>query len=114
MEVGTRPWGYYEVLYDGDDCKVKRITVNPGHRLSLQYHNHRDETWKIISGNGSIIRNTVESSVQTGDVIYVACGTIHRIKNTGQMPLVFVEIQTGTYFGEDDIIRLEDDYERVD
>lgn len=117
--ITERPWGTYDILYDGADCKVKRIVVNPGHRLSLQSHTKRDEDWLIISGEGEIeiiTKNSQERWVTyPGEHVAVARGYKHRISNlTGTEPVVLIEIQTGSYFGEDDIIRYEDDYGRVD
>lgn len=107
-----RPWGNYQVLYDGEDCKVKRITVNPAARLSLQWHQHRSETWKIISGEGTVTKGGTEHPASAGDTFFIPAGIPHRIASAKKVPLVFVEIQTGSYFGEDDIIRIQDDYER--
>ena len=113
MTNSERPWGHYEILYDGKDCKVKLITVKPGHRLSYQYHFERDELWKVISGKGMVTLNGSEIPVLEGSVIHICKFVKHRVKNTGSDDLVFVEIQVGSYFGEDDIVRLEDDYERT-
>ena len=113
LEDSMRPWGYYDILYDGDDCKVKRIVIKPGKRLSYQYHHKRDELWKIISGVGSVTLDGSNWSVCAGSDVNVLKGVKHRIENTSQDELlVFIEIQTGDYFGEDDIVRLEDDYGR--
>jgi mannose-6-phosphate isomerase len=108
----TRPWGQYQVLYDGDDCKVKRITVNPGGKLSYQYHLKRSEDWLVISGNGIVTLGKIKSSISPDQRVHISAETPHRIHNTGPEPLVFIEIQTGSYFGEDDIVRIEDDYGR--
>jgi mannose-6-phosphate isomerase len=113
MEENVRPWGRYDILYDGDDCKVKRITVKPGKRLSYQYHHKRDELWKVISGVGCVTLDGIDWPVQAGSDVNILKGVRHRVENIGRdEPLVFIEIQTGTYFGEDDIVRLEDDYGR--
>jgi mannose-6-phosphate isomerase-like protein (cupin superfamily) len=114
MEIGNRPWGKYEVLYDGDDCKVKRITVNPGGQLSLQYHKHRMEDWIIVSGKGDVTINGTTRTVSSPDTVHILQGDIHRVTNTSDEPFVFIEVQRGTYFGEDDIVRLEDKYGRTD
>jgi len=112
METDVRPWGRYEVLLDADYCKVKRLWVNPGHRPSYQYHHKRNETWTIVCGSGTVTLDDIEIKVGAGDTIEVTAGVKHRIKNTGTEDLVFIEVQHGTYFGEDDIVRVEDDYQR--
>lgn len=112
MEHDIRPWGEYWVLEDAESHKVKRIEVNPGRRLSLQYHHHRAEVWTIISGTGTITINEVIREYKIGDVAQIPRGAHHRIENKTTQPLVFIEVQYGTYFGEDDIVRIEDDYER--
>jgi mannose-6-phosphate isomerase-like protein (cupin superfamily) len=108
-----RPWGKFEVLYDGEDCKLKRITVNPHGVLSLQSHNHRDEFWRIISGIATMRLGDDEFPLLKGDFIEIPRGVIHRVSNTTDNPLIFIELQTGDYFGEDDIIRYEDIYNRI-
>ena len=112
ITVGERPWGQYLVLLDAKDHKVKEITVHPGHRLSLQRHKYREEHWFIQKGLGLITLNGKDILLEKGDSIDIPRGAIHRIANPGKKDLVFVEIQTGEYFGEDDIERLEDDYLR--
>lgn len=107
-----RPWGYYEILEDKDDHKVKRITVYPGKRLSLQRHQKRQEHWYFISGEGIVTLDTVEVSVQAGKSVDINFSTVHRVSNTGSDDLRFIEVQRGDYFGEDDIERLEDDFGR--
>ncbi len=101
------------VLEDAPDHKVKRIWVNPGKRLSYQRHTSRSEHWVVIAGEGLVTIDGQEIQLSPGQSIDIPCGTAHRIANYGTVPLVFIEIQTGTYFGEDDIIRLEDDFGRV-
>jgi len=108
-EGETRPWGEYEVLAEEPSFKVKIITVNPGQRLSYQRHQHRSEHWYVVDGEGLVRRD-----VAAGSTVDVAVGMAHRIQNTGSEALVFVEVQRGTYFGEDDIERLSDDYGRAD
>ena len=108
-----RPWGEYTVLLDSTLCKIKTITVNPGQRLSLQLHYHRQEHWTMIQGEGVVTLGEKNVPFKTGESIIIPLETKHRIANTGTEPLVFVEIQRGTYFGEDDIVRFEDDYNRV-
>lgn len=112
MEMDIRPWGKYEVLLDTPIYKVKRITVKPGGRLSYQYHNHRSEVWIIVSGVALYTIDGVSQEAKYGQAIKIKQQAHHRVQNEGDEPLVFIEIQTGTYFGEDDIVRLEDDYDR--
>lgn len=112
-ETDDRPWGCYLVLADEPNYKVKRITVRPNRRLSYQRHERRSEHWFVISGNGVVILDDVEHAITAGGAIDVPCGTAHRIQNTGRDDLVFIEVQHGDYFGEDDIVRLHDDYGRV-
>lgn len=113
MEKDRRPWGYYEVLADAADHKVKRIVVYPGQRLSLQRHQKRAEHWFVLRGAGVVILDGAENNVETGQAININRGAWHRIGNCGQDDLAFIEIQTGEYFGEDDIERLVDDYGRI-
>lgn len=108
-----RPWGYFEVLADMPDCKVKRIVVYPGCRLSLQRHRRRDEHWLVISGNAVVTVGRKDITLARGRSIDIPRGFLHRVENTGTMDLAFVEVQTGDYFGEDDIERVEDDYGRA-
>jgi|TARA_Y100001963_G_C6757952_1_gene437915 mannose-6-phosphate isomerase len=112
METEERPWGRYEVLLDSDTCKVKRLYVNPGSRPSYQYHHKRSEVWTIVEGTGVVTLDDNDTIVTPGTTIEVPVGVKHRICNTGTEPLVFIEVQYGSYFGEDDIVRLEDDYRR--
>ena len=112
MNVTNRPWGSYQVLLDDEDCKVKKIIVHPGENPSYQYHYKRSEDWIIISGEGEVVLNDKTIHVKAGSRIHVPVLTRHKIKNNGTSNLVFIEIQTGTYFGEDDIVRLEDKYGR--
>ena len=107
-----RPWGAYTVLAESADFKVKTIEVMPGQRLSYQRHTRRSEHWFVVSGTGVVTLDGHGTDVQRGDAVDVPAGTAHRIHNTGQVPLVFVEVQHGDYFGEDDIVRLDDDYGR--
>ena len=112
MEHDIRPWGQYWVLEDADTHKVKRIEVNPGGRLSYQYHHKRAEVWTMVTGTGRITLDGVVKDYQAGEVAIIPLGAKHRIENPFPEPLIFVEVQHGTYFGEDDIIRIEDDYNR--
>ena len=108
-----RPWGRYDVLADGPSYKVKAITVEPGKRLSYQQHARRSEHWFVVAGTGRVTLDGVAKDLGSGDAVDVPQGVAHRMENTGREPLVFVEVQTGDYFGEDDIVRLEDDFGRV-
>ena len=108
-----RPWGFYENLAEGRDHKVKRITVYPGKRLSLQSHGRRAEHWFIVKGEALFTRNDEVISVRAGEAVDIGREDRHRIENAGSSDLVFVEIQTGDYFGEDDIVRYEDDFGRA-
>ena len=109
----TRPWGEYFVLEDAPTHKVKRIVVTPRGRLSYQYHNKRSEVWTIVSGIGHITLNGKIIDCKPGQVIEIPQGVKHRIENPStKKDCVFIEVQLGTYFGEDDIVRIEDDYNR--
>ena len=107
-----RPWGNYHKVFQEPGVWVKRVEVKPGARLSLQKHQKRSEKWVVVAGSGVAIINEVEIQVAPGSVVYVPLGAVHRIGNTGQVPLVFVEVATGNYLAEDDIVRLQDDYNR--
>ncbi|HTL71092.1 MAG TPA: phosphomannose isomerase type II C-terminal cupin domain [Candidatus Eisenbacteria bacterium] len=113
MPDSERPWGKYEVLYKGSDVQVKRIEVGPKMRFSLQKHMKRAETWVVASGRGIVTLDSRETPVSRGDVVEVAVGQVHRMQNTADEPLVFFEVQLGDYLGEDDIVRLEDDFKRA-
>lgn len=108
-----RPWGYFEILSDKTDHRVKRILLYPGKRLSLQRHFHRNEHWYIISGEALVTRNKEEIRLNPGESVDIINEDLHRIANTGKEDLIFIEIQTGSYFGEDDIERIEDDFGRI-
>ncbi len=109
---GRRPWGYYEVLADEPDHKVKRIVVKPGKRLSLQRHKRRSEHWHIVSGEGVVTLDGREIPLKPGESIDIPQGAVHRMTNMSDSEVVFIEVQRGDYFGEDDIERLEDDFGR--
>ena len=113
MEKNHRPWGYYEVLSDEPDHKVKRIVVYSGQRLSLQRHRFRAEHWYILCGEGTVVLDGQSLHLEASRSFDVPRGALHRIMNPGTENLVFIEIQTGKYFGEDDIERLDDDYGRT-
>jgi mannose-6-phosphate isomerase-like protein (cupin superfamily) len=106
------PWGHWEVLLDEPCYKVKRITVLPGQRLSYQKHFKREEHWTIVQGQALVTLDGGDFPQQAGATIHIPRETAHRIANPGSEPLVFIEVQCGTYFGEDDIVRLQDDYGR--
>jgi mannose-6-phosphate isomerase-like protein (cupin superfamily) len=112
-EADYRPWGFYEVLSDMDDHKVKRITVYPGKRLSLQRHRRRSEHWHFIRGEGLVTLDSGEIPVRAGVSVDIAQGGLHRVENTAGENLCFIEVQKGDYFGEDDIERVEDDFGRA-
>lgn len=112
MESDRRPWGDYLVLEDAPTFKVKRITVDPGQRLSYQRHERRSEHWFVVAGTGTVTLDGTDRTLVAGSAVDIPAGTAHRMANPGALPLVFVEVQHGTYFGEDDIVRLEDDYGR--
>lgn len=110
----TRPWGRWTVLGEGDGYKVKRLEVNPGHRLSLQFHHRRSEHWIVVSGTAKVVIGERVEYVKAQESTFVPAGTSHRIENPGPLPLTIIEIQSGPYLGEDDIVRLQDDYGRGD
>ena len=112
LEKSERPWGRYEVLQEAPNHKVKCIWVYPGKRLSYQKHQKRAEHWFIVSGAGEVTIDGVVKPIKAGDTVEFGIGVLHRISNTGSEEIVFVEVQTGTYFGEDDIERVEDDFGR--
>ena len=113
MEEDHRPWGYYQVLSHEPDHKVKRIVVYPGKRLSLQRHRKRDEHWYIVAGTALVTLDDSKINVQEGESLNIKREMLHRVMNPGNANLVFIEVQTGEYFGEDDIERIEDDFGRT-
>lgn len=108
-----RPWGHYRSIDRGDRFQVKRITVNPGQRLSLQLHHHRAEHWVVVEGTARVTRGTEITTLEENESIYIPAETVHRLENPGTTPLHLIEVQTGGYLGEDDIVRFEDGYGRV-
>lgn len=112
MNESTRPWGRYEILQESQSHKVKCIWVHPGKRLSYQRHEKRAEHWFIVSGTARVTQNGLETTKTAGDTVTIAIRDLHRIENIGTDDVVFIEVQTGTYFGEDDIERIEDDFGR--
>jgi mannose-6-phosphate isomerase len=111
-EVEERPWGYYKVLYHTPYTKVKELLVRPGFRSSYQYHNKRSEHWYVVSGTATITLDGETKKLEQYQNADAPVGTKHRIGNDTNEDLVFIEVQTGEYFGEDDIVRLEDDFGR--
>ena len=107
-----RPWGSYQSLDIGERHQVKRIIVKAGGRLSLQKHHHRSEHWIVVRGTALVTVNDLQKMVHENESIYVPIGAVHRMENPGKIPLELIEVQTGSYLGEDDIIRIEDDYQR--
>ena len=110
--IENRPWGTFENLLDEEFCKVKKIIVNPGENPSYQFHHKRSECWVVTRGTGEVCLDGKKFSISPGESINVPVMSKHTIKNISDTPLEFIEIQTGTYFGEDDIVRLEDKYGR--
>jgi len=108
-----RPWGTYTVLEESSSYKIKRIVVKPNKRLSLQKHYHRSEHWIIVSGTALVTVGERETLVKANESIYIPMGEIHRLENPGKIDVVLIEAQVGTYLGEDDIVRIEDDFKRV-
>jgi len=108
-----RPWGSYQSVDNGDRHQVKRIIVKPGGRLSLQKHHHRSEHWIVVRGAARVTVNELVEIVHENESIYIPIGAVHRLENPGKISLELIEVQTGSYLGEDDIIRIEDDYQRT-
>ena len=111
-QIEYRPWGSYEVLLDSPECKVKRITVNPGQKLSYQSHERRQEWWVVVEGTLTVILDGLTFEINKGSSVHVPTNAKHRMINNTDTNVKVVEVQTGSYFGEDDIIRYEDDYGR--
>jgi mannose-1-phosphate guanylyltransferase/mannose-6-phosphate isomerase len=107
-----RPWGSYETIDEGHRFKVKRIVVKPGARLSLQMHHHRAEHWVVVQGTALVTCDGKEFLVHENESTYIPLGRTHRLENPGKVPLHLIEVQSGAYLGEDDIVRLEDNYGR--
>lgn len=108
-----RPWGYYRSLHVGDRFQVKRITVHPGQKLSLQKHFHRAEHWVVVNGTALVTRDAEEIMLRENESIFLPLGCVHRLENPGRIPLNLIEVQSGPYLGEDDIVRFEDVYQRA-
>ena len=112
-EFDRRPWGSYTVLEEAPTFKVKRIEVLPGKRLSYQKHSQRAEHWFVVQGTAKVTLDDNEITVRAGESIDIAVGAAHRVENPGNEDLIFIEVQRGNYLGEDDIVRLQDDYGRT-
>ena len=108
-----RPWGWYQTVDLGPRFRVKRIVVLPGKQLSLQRHHHRAEHWVVVSGTAEVTRDGEVLWYARTNSIYLPLGCMHRLKNPGRIPVEIVEVQTGAYLEEDDILRIEDDFGRV-
>jgi mannose-6-phosphate isomerase len=108
-----RPWGTFTVLDEGEGFKVKRIEVFPGKRLSYQKHSQRAEHWVVVQGTAKVTLDDRDILVAAGEAIDIAIGSAHRVENPGEETLLFIEVQRGTYLGEDDIVRLQDDFGRA-
>ena len=107
-----RPWGWFESLVIGQRFQVKRILVHPGAALSLQSHHHRSEHWIVVEGTAKVTVDDEVKLLTENQSVYIPLGTVHRMENPGKVPMVLIEVQTGSYLGEDDIIRYEDIYAR--
>jgi len=112
--TGYRPWGSYTILDENEGYKIKRIEVKPGKRLSLQKHYHRNEHWVVLSGSATVTVGEKTYIVNPNESTYIKAGEVHRLENRGKLPLIIIEVQVGEYTGEDDIIRLDDDYQRME
>ena len=109
----NRPWGSFTVLDESDGFKVKRISVNPGHKLSLQYHHHRSEHWTVVQGVATVTVGEDIKKVEVNESVYIPLKEKHALANEGQELMQLIEVQVGDYLGEDDIVRLEDRYGRA-
>lgn len=112
IPVEERPWGFYIVLERGKGYKIKRVTVTPGHQLSLQLHHHRSEHWIVVSGFAEVELDGQMIHVRHGESVFVPMAIKHRLRNPGVIPLEVIEVQIGEYLKEDDIVRIDDDYKR--
>jgi mannose-1-phosphate guanylyltransferase len=108
-----RPWGTYTVLEEGEGFKIKRLEVKPGARLSLQMHHHRSEHWVVVSGVAKVVNGERDIVINTNESTYIPAGEKHRLENVGLVNLVLIEVQSGAYLGEDDIVRFDDHYGRA-
>ena len=112
-QFDTRPWGTFTVLDEGKGFKVKRIEVLPGKRLSYQKHSHRVEHWVVVQGTAKVTLDGADVIISAGEAIDIKTGMAHRVENPGDDTLLFIEVQRGSYLGEDDIVRLQDDFGRA-
>ncbi|MDD3150462.1 MAG: phosphomannose isomerase type II C-terminal cupin domain [Candidatus Gastranaerophilales bacterium] len=108
-----RPWGNFTILEESKGFKIKKIEIKPQQRLSLQFHKHRSEHWVVVSGKGLVTKDKETILLEKGEHISIPKECVHRMTNNNDEKVVFIEIQNGDYLGEDDIIRLEDDYKRI-
>jgi mannose-1-phosphate guanylyltransferase/mannose-6-phosphate isomerase len=108
-----RPWGSYDSVDQGDRFQVKRIVVTPGAKLSVQMHHHRAEHWVVVSGTAKVRIGDQEQFVTENQSVYIPVGVLHSLENPGKLPLHLIEVQSGSYLGEDDIVRFEDRYGRA-
>ena len=108
-----RPWGYYLSLVEANRWQVKLILVKPGEKLSLQMHHHRSEHWVVVSGTAEVEVDNKLRVLSENQSVYIPLGSKHRLKNPGKIPLTLIEVQSGSYVGEDDIVRFEDNYGRI-
>ena len=109
----TRPWGKYQKIFQESGVWVKRVEVRPGERLSLQKHMHRSEKWIIVKGEGLVVVNNLTVTVAAGSVVDIPVRVLHRMANMGKQPLVFIEVACGNKLTEEDIVRLQDDFDRI-
>lgn len=112
MVTEGRPWGSYTILEESDGYKIKRVEVKPKQRLSLQKHHHRSEHWIVVSGTALVTNGDKTITVNVNESTYIPKGSLHRLENPGIIPLILIEVQSGEYLGEDDIVRYNDDYNR--
>ncbi|MBY0419537.1 MAG: cupin domain-containing protein, partial [Pararheinheimera sp.] len=108
-----RPWGKYDSIDNGERYQVKRITVKPGEKLSIQMHHHRAEHWIVVSGTANVTVDGKERLLSENQSVYIPLGAVHALENPGKIPLELIEVQSGSYLGEDDIVRFSDRYGRV-
>jgi len=112
--INARPWGTYQILHQGDRFKIKHIVINPSAKLSLQYHHHRTEHWIVVRGTALAVVDDKEIYIDEGESTFIPKSTPHRLVNPGKIPLEIIEVQNGEYVGEDDIVRIEDEYKRAE
>ena len=111
--IENRPWGSFTVIDEGDGFKVKRLTINPGHSTSMQFHQHRSERWTVVEGEATVILEGVIHKIIRNESIYISLGSKHQLANNEDSVMQLIEVQIGSYLGEDDIVRLEDKYGRL-